>query len=101
MHYSLSHLEGFGVEFDQLLFLALQNTLQQKDIPTDNLRASVALIFKRNGRLCMIRRPKKEADPWSGHMAFPGGREALQDQNLRETAERPVGGPIVHALDDM
>jgi len=88
MHYSLSHLKGFGVQFDKLLSLALQNTLTQGDIPAESFRASVALIFKKDGQLCMIRRPKKEQDPWSGHMAFPGGREEESDINLRATAER-------------
>lgn len=40
----------------------------------------------------MIRRAEREGDPWSGHMAFPGGRKDPSDRNtlqtaLRETAE--------------
>lgn len=40
----------------------------------------------------MIRRAEREGDPWSGHMAFPGGRKDPADRNtlqtaLRETAE--------------
>jgi len=76
------------VYFDQLLSMVLQNTLTQIDVPSEVTRASVSLIFKETGELCMIRRPKKAEDPWSGHMAFPGGREEIEDQNLKCTAER-------------
>ena len=40
----------------------------------------------------MIKRAEREGDPWSGHMAFPGGRKDPGDRNgfdcaLRETSE--------------
>lgn len=42
--------------------------------------------------LLMIRRAKREGDPWSGHMGFPGGRRDREDVDnlacaLRETRE--------------
>ena len=76
------------MDFDQILSLALRNTQSQQDVPSDAPRAGVALLFKPSGLLCMIRRPKKEGDLWSGHMAFPGGREEAFDESLRQTAER-------------
>src|SRR5262245_43234848 len=39
-------------------------------------------------RLCFIRRIEKTDDPWSGHMAFPGGRASPQDATARAVAER-------------
>jgi len=36
----------------------------------------------------IIRRTEREGDPWSGHMAFPGGRCELDDISPRFTAER-------------
>ncbi len=58
-------------------------------------RSAVAMILQvRAGELhiLMIKRAEREGDPWSGHMAFPGGRKEPQDSNafataLRETRE--------------
>jgi len=38
--------------------------------------------------MLMIRRSDKEGDPWSGHMAFPGGRQERTDPTLIATAIR-------------
>lgn len=35
-----------------------------------------------------IRRSENPADPWSGHMGFPGGRKDPSDAGCRQTAER-------------
>ncbi|MDO6442846.1 MULTISPECIES: CoA pyrophosphatase [unclassified Marinobacter] len=55
-------------------------------------RASVALIYRQSEdagvELLFIQRARKEGDPWSGHMAFPGGRMQPEDANPRATAER-------------
>lgn len=54
-------------------------------------RAAVALILQlRKGELgiLMIRRAAREGDPWSGQMAFPGGRKERQDRNGLATAKR-------------
>ena len=58
-------------------------------------RSAVAMILQvREGELniLMIKRAEREGDPWSGHMAFPGGRMDKSDANgfavaVRETAE--------------
>ena len=36
----------------------------------------------------MIRRAEREGDPWSGHMAFPGGRKDRSDRDTLQTALR-------------
>jgi len=36
----------------------------------------------------MIKRADREGDPWSGHMAFPGGRKDRGDSNTLVTAKR-------------
>jgi 8-oxo-dGTP pyrophosphatase MutT (NUDIX family) len=54
-------------------------------------RAAVALILRSaplGPELLFIRRAEHPNDPWSGHMAFPGGREEPSDQTLLETAVR-------------
>lgn len=58
-------------------------------------RSAVAMILQiRQGELniLMIKRAEREGDPWSGHMAFPGGRMDKTDANgysvaVRETEE--------------
>jgi 8-oxo-dGTP pyrophosphatase MutT (NUDIX family) len=58
-------------------------------------RSAVAMILQvREGELniLMIKRAEREGDPWSGHMAFPGGRMDKSDAHgfavaVRETAE--------------
>ncbi len=56
--------------------------------------ASVAAVL-RPGQLqedvpeiLIIRRADREGDPWSGHMAFPGGMSEKSDPSPRFTAER-------------
>jgi 8-oxo-dGTP pyrophosphatase MutT (NUDIX family) len=67
-------------------------------------RSAVAMILQvRQGELhiLMIKRAEREGDPWSGHMAFPGGRMDKGDAHgfavaVRETEEE-VGltlGPV-------
>jgi 8-oxo-dGTP pyrophosphatase MutT (NUDIX family) len=55
-------------------------------------RAAVALIFRLGNddalELLFIKRAEYPADPWSGQMAFPGGREEAGDASLVETAIR-------------
>ena len=55
------------------------------------LRAAVALVFSPSDGglvLTMIRRSKHPKDPWSGHMAFPGGRTDPEDATSLHTARR-------------
>lgn len=54
-------------------------------------RAAVALVLREGGEgleLLFIRRAEHPEDPWSGHMAFPGGRAEPDDPDLRTTAIR-------------
>ena len=53
--------------------------------------AAVATILRpgaHNTAALFILRAKKEGDPWSGQMAFPGGHYEAGDRSLRHTAER-------------
>jgi 8-oxo-dGTP pyrophosphatase MutT (NUDIX family) len=54
-------------------------------------RAAVAIVV-RDGtdgpQVLLIRRAEHPGDAWSGHMAFPGGREDPRDENLIATAIR-------------
>ena len=53
--------------------------------------AAVAMILAggpRDPAILFIERAKRIGDPWSGHMAFPGGRAEERDAGPRGTAER-------------
>lgn len=77
-------------------------------------RAAVALVLRETAGdgpdLLFIERARHPGDPWSGHMAFPGGRVDPSDASPREAAEREtleeVGIPLARAellgrLDDL
>jgi 8-oxo-dGTP pyrophosphatase MutT (NUDIX family) len=57
---------------------------------TEILQAAVALVVRAGERLevLLIKRARREGDPWSGHMALPGGRRDALDASLLETAMR-------------
>jgi len=77
-------------------------------------RAAVAVVLRESSagaEFVAIRRSEREGDPWSGHMALPGGREHPSDDDLvmtvaRETHEE-VGidlrahGQLLGRLDDV
>lgn len=53
--------------------------------------AAVAMVLAGDDvrlQLCFIRRAEREGDPWSGHMAFPGGRASALDESAQAAAER-------------
>ena len=67
----------------------------------EHRRAAVAMILRdRPGgpEVLFIERARREGDPWSGHMAFPGGRVDPTDDGVRAAAEREtleeVGIPL-------
>ena len=54
-------------------------------------RAAVAVCLRegpQSAEVLLIERAVHEADPWSGHMAFPGGRMEAGDASTRITAAR-------------
>ncbi len=54
-------------------------------------RAAVAMVFREGPgatELLFIERAQREGDPWSGHMAFPGGRVEPVDPGTRAAALR-------------
>jgi 8-oxo-dGTP pyrophosphatase MutT (NUDIX family) len=57
----------------------------------DARRAAVAVTLAPGPEeleVLLIRRAEHEGDPWSGHMAFPGGHHDPTDPTLAATAER-------------
>lgn len=54
-------------------------------------QAAVALVLREHrdrAEILFIERSVREGDPWSGHMAFPGGRVEAGDADTRAAAER-------------
>ena len=84
-------------------------------IERNTRRAAVALILRLEQgdklELLMIKRAVFEGDPWSGHIALPGGREEPGDLSLEETVIRETreetsldlarDGRIIGRLDDL
>ncbi len=59
--------------------------------PGGRRAASVAAIFAdadEGPELLLLRRSQRADDPWSGHIAFPGGRIDLEDDGPKAAAER-------------
>ena len=56
----------------------LRSALNSTPSPrVDGSSAAVSVVFRRGGagtELLFIQRASTDTDPWSGHMAFPGGR---------------------------
>lgn len=56
-----------------------------------NPQAAVALVLREGNdgsEVLLIERAIREGDPWSGHMAFPGGRREPVDDSSRTAARR-------------
>lgn len=61
--------------------------------PADHGRAAVGVVLReREGDfdVLFIERAERAGDPWSGHMAFPGGRVDARDAGPRAAVEREV-----------
>lgn len=62
-------------------------------------RAAVAAILRQaepvdGAEILLIRRAEHPRDPWSGHMAFPGGRKDPADPSLLHTAARETAEEV-------
>jgi 8-oxo-dGTP pyrophosphatase MutT (NUDIX family) len=76
-------------------------------------RAAVAIVLTDNAGsldLLLIERARRAGDPWSGQMAFPGGRVDAADATARAAAERETleevglslaGSEFLGRLDDL
>lgn len=77
-----------GSIFDRLIAgLASHQPLEV--LPPGASRAAVALLLTPDpDQLLLIRRAQRSSDPWSGHLALPGGRWDPLDPDLLATAIR-------------
>ena len=65
----------------------------------DGTQAAVAVIIRPDEHVLFIRRAEHPDDPWSGHIALPGGRMDPGDLNLQATAIREVAEEVGVVLD--
>lgn len=97
----------------ELLELRLREREPRRDAPEGTPRAAVSVILApsaQGAQILLIERAQRSGDPWSGHMALPGGRLEPRDPDwlhaaLRETREE-VGveldpRELVGELDDL
>jgi 8-oxo-dGTP pyrophosphatase MutT (NUDIX family) len=79
---------------------------------TSGRLAAVAAVLRVTSEVdvLFIKRAEAEHDPWSGHVAFPGGRHEPDDVTLRDTAIRETWeelsldltrGRVLGQLDDL
>jgi len=71
------------------------------DAPGD-AHAAVAIVLREGGggpEFIVIHRAHRRGDPWSGHMALPGGREQPGDDTLFATAARETREEVGVDLD--
>lgn len=69
------------------------------DDPARRQAAVALLLVPDPDRLLLIRRAERDGDPWSGHVALPGGRRDATDRDLLETAMRETREETGIALD--
>lgn len=88
----------FGKPFTMLAQLYapfVDQALDDMVLPCAQRCSAVALIFHvheqdNSLRLCFGQRAPYEGDPWSGDMAFPGGKAEREDQTFHDVARREV-----------
>jgi 8-oxo-dGTP pyrophosphatase MutT (NUDIX family) len=102
-------------EIAQLTERIARHTPDEKD-EVGIRRAAVALILRLSEKteepeIFFIQRAHYDTDPWSGQVAFPGGREEASDRSLMDTAIRETreetgidigrDGVVIGQLDDL
>lgn len=68
----------------------LNADISEQDFAKFKRKAAVSLILRHeeNPEILFIHRTERIGDPWSGHIAFPGGGYEMGDENLRHTSMR-------------
>ena len=72
------------------LLRALADLAPEVPLVAERVAAIALILLEREGGLeaLLIERAEREGDPWSGHIALPGGHVDPSDADLSATAER-------------
>ena len=73
------------------MIVSIGRKLTGQEPTTGSVRlASVAVILRDadDPKTLMIRRAERREDPWSGQVAFPGGKKQEEDKTIRDVAIR-------------
>lgn len=95
----MSHAQPLSVRLARLR-ASLERRTAAPDDPDPALRwAAVAVVLAPSpDAILLIRRAERAGDPWSGHMALPGGRREPGDSDLVATAMRETVEEVGLAL---
>ena len=94
-------MEGDGTAL-LVLMSKLEGNLVTKEPPVKGRRvAAVAMIVKGKDSpsVLLIRRAEQRGDPWSGQIAFPGGKMQGGDMTAKDTAVRETREEVGFDLD--
>jgi 8-oxo-dGTP pyrophosphatase MutT (NUDIX family) len=112
LHNSRERFTAVKVERNDAIFAVIQLVLnkvtenlacydaQFGQTNADTREAAVAIILRRQPDapdctdILFIKRAERVGDPWSGHMAFPGGHRESYDDGLRGAAMRETSEEI-------
>lgn len=84
----MSALAGTSVR--EQIRRSLQGAAPETELEGPRTAAIALILLEAEGalELLLIERATREGDPWSGHMALPGGHRDAADLDLAVTAER-------------
>lgn len=89
-----------------LLLADLRAAFAARDVlrfgAADDAAAAVAAVLRtgpEGAEILLIRRARREGDPWSGHVAFPGGKRDATDTSLLATSIRETREEVGLTLD--
>lgn len=83
---------------------AIQKLTEKLRSPNEEVYAGVAIMLKPGDEdieLFLVKRAEVSGDPWSGDMAFPGGKKTPSDVDICDTVRREVEEETGITLDEM
>jgi 8-oxo-dGTP pyrophosphatase MutT (NUDIX family) len=88
----------FGESLERVRARLAASTPHRVDPLPGQAQAAVALILAPGARgdaeILFIKRAESDGDPWSGHLALPGGRRHPADPHLGSTAVRETAEEV-------
>lgn len=85
-------------------FAKIKSKLALDEPPSKGLRFAAVSIIIRDRSLpsvLLIKRAERAEDPWSGQIAFPGGKARPEDRTARDTAVRETREEVGIDLDSV